>query len=116
MVVGSYTHPAYAESMAATFELLGMTALLSRGLEGESVADPRRTAQVDGFVNGRRIALQAQEPGTQAEVPGLPKEIDIETTADYTRRVLAGERAGARPRSRSRSATSCNWPNTRSTR
>ncbi|CAN7349735.1 DNA-binding protein YbiB [Variovorax sp. LjRoot290] len=91
VVVGSYTHPAYAESMAATFELLGMTALLSRGLEGESVADPRRTAQVDGFVRGRRVALQTQEPGTQAEVPGLPKEIDIETTADYTRRVLAGQ-------------------------
>jgi anthranilate phosphoribosyltransferase len=91
VVVGSYTHPAYAESMAATFELLGMTALLSRGLEGESVADPRRTAQVDGFVAGRRIALQTQQPGTHSEVPGLPREIDIETTADYTRRVLAGE-------------------------
>lgn len=91
VVVGSYTHPEYARSMAATFELTGMTALLSRGLEGESVADPRRTAQVDGFVRGQRIALQAQQPGTQAEVPGLPREIDIETTAGYTRRVLAGE-------------------------
>ena len=90
VVVGSYTHPAYAESMAATFELMGMTALLSRGLEGESAADPRRTAQVDGFVRGRRIALQSQQPGTHAEVPGLPQEIDIATTADYTRRVLAG--------------------------
>ena len=46
VVIGSYTHPAYAESMAATFELMGMTALLSRGLEGESAADPRRKAQV----------------------------------------------------------------------
>lgn len=91
IVVGSYTHPEYAQSMAATFELMGMTALLSRGLEGESAADPRRTAQVDGFVHGRRIALQAQQPGTQSEVPGLPKEIDIQTTVDYTRRVLAGE-------------------------
>jgi anthranilate phosphoribosyltransferase len=90
VVVGSYTHPAYAESMAATFELLGMNALLSRGLEGESVADPRRTAQVDGFVRGRRISLQAQQPGTQSEVPGLPAEIDVRTTADYTRRVLDG--------------------------
>jgi anthranilate phosphoribosyltransferase len=91
VVVGSYTHPAYAESMAATFELLGMTALLSRGLEGESVADPRRTAQVDGFVRGKRITLQSQQPGTQSEVPGLPQEIDVATTADYTRRVLAGQ-------------------------
>lgn len=91
VVVGSYTHPEYARSMAATFELMGMTALLSRGLEGESAADPRRTAQVDGFVHGRHIALQAQQPGTQADVPGLPTEIDIATTTAYTRRVLAGE-------------------------
>lgn len=91
LVVGSYTHPEYAQSMAATFELMGMTALLSRGLEGESAADPRRTAQIDGFVHGRHVALQAQQPGTQSEVPGLPTEIDIATTAAYTRRVLAGE-------------------------
>ncbi|MBO9515853.1 MAG: DNA-binding protein YbiB [Variovorax sp.] len=91
VVVGSYTHPEYAKSMAATFELMGMTALLSRGLEGESAADPRRTAQVDGFVHGRHVALQEQQPGTQAEVPGLPKEIDIATTVDYTRRVLSGQ-------------------------
>ena len=90
VVIASYTHAAYAETMAATFELTGMTAMLSRGLEGESVADPRRTAQIDGFVHGRRIALQAQAPGTDADVPGLPREIDIGTTADYTRRVLAG--------------------------
>jgi len=91
VVVASYTHPAYAESMAATFELMGMTALLSRGLEGESVADPRRTAQIDGFVHGHRITLQAQQPGTLGEVPGLPADIDIASTADYTRRVLAGD-------------------------
>jgi len=91
VVVGSYTHPAYAESMAATFELMGMNALLSRGLEGEVVSDPRRTAQIDGFLRGTRIALQAQQPGTLGEVEGLPTEIDIETTAGYTRRVLAGD-------------------------
>ena len=90
VVVGSYTHPGYAESMASTFGLLGMTALLSRGLEGESAADPRRIGQVDGFVHGRHVARQAREPGTQAELPGLPAEIDIGTTAVYTRRVLAG--------------------------
>ena len=91
VVVGSYTHPEYAQSMAATFALMGMTALLSRGLEGEVVSDPRRTAQIDGFVRGERIELQAQQPGTQSEIEGLPKEIDIDTTAAYTQRVLAGE-------------------------
>ena len=40
---------------------------------------------------GRCRGPGAQQPGTQAEVPGLPSEIDIETTAGYTRRVLAGE-------------------------
>ncbi|RZL61325.1 MAG: DNA-binding protein YbiB [Variovorax sp.] len=91
IVVASYTHPEYAQSMAATFELTGINALLSRGLEGEVVSDPRRTAQIDGFIRGERIALQAQQAGTQSEVEGLPKEIDIDTTADYTRRVLSGE-------------------------
>ena len=91
VVVASYTHPEYARTMAETFELMGMTALLSRGLEGEVVSDPRRTAQIDGFVRGVRSELQAQAAGTSNEVPGLPKEIDVATTADYTRRVLNGE-------------------------
>ncbi|MBS0343089.1 MAG: DNA-binding protein YbiB [Proteobacteria bacterium] len=90
LLVSSYTHPAYAESMAQTFALVQMNALLSRGLEGESVADPRRTAQVDGFVQGRRIELQAQEPGTLDEVPGLPGGIELSNTVDYTRGVLDG--------------------------
>jgi anthranilate phosphoribosyltransferase len=91
VVVSSYTHAEYAQSMAATFALMGMTALLSHGLEGESAADPRRTAQVDGFVHGRHVVLQEPQPGTHNETPGLPKEIDIDTTADYTRQVLSGQ-------------------------
>ncbi|MFT3720053.1 DNA-binding protein YbiB [Pseudorhodoferax sp.] len=91
VVVGSYTHPAFATVMAELFELLDMTALLSRGLEGEVVSDPRRTPQLDGFVRGAHRVLQAQAPGTLAEVPGLPAAIDAASTADYTRRVLAGE-------------------------
>ncbi|KQP20930.1 DNA-binding protein YbiB [Pseudorhodoferax sp. Leaf265] len=90
VVVGSYTHPAFATVMTELFELLGMTALLSRGLEGEVVSDPRRTPQLDGFVQGRPVPLQAQQPGTQAEVPGLPASIAAADTAEYTRSVLAG--------------------------
>jgi len=91
VIVASYTHPEYARTMGETFELMGMTALLSRGLEGEVVSDPRRTAQIDGFVGGVRSELQAQAAGTSSDVPGLPKEIDVATTAAYTRRVLNGE-------------------------
>jgi len=90
LLISSYTHPAYAESMAETFALMQMNALLSRGLEGESVADPRRTAQVDGFIQGRRIELQAQQAGTLSEVPGLPEDFDLPATVGYTRRVLEG--------------------------
>lgn len=91
VVVGSYTHPAFATVMAELFELLGMNALLSRGLEGEVVSDPRRTAQLEGFIRGSRILLQAQQPGTQARTPGLPTTIDVAATAAYTRSVMANE-------------------------
>ena len=90
VVVGSYTHPAFGTVMTELFALLGQTALLSRGLEGEVVCDPRRTPQLDGFVRGTQLELQAQETGTASDVPGLPQDITIEATADYTRRVLAG--------------------------
>ncbi len=90
VIVASYTHAAYAESMAAAFALTGATALLSRGMEGEVVADPRRTAEMTGFVRGAPQQLQAQAPGTAADVPGLPESIDADTTARYTRDVLQG--------------------------
>jgi len=90
LLVASYTHPAYAESMAETFALLGATALLSRGLEGEVVADPRRTAELTGFRAGAPVQLQAQQAGTAAEVPGLPTSIEAADAAAYTRAVLDG--------------------------
>ena len=91
VVVGSYTHPAFASVMTELFALLGTTAMLSRGMEGEVVCDPRRTLQIDGFARGTPLALQAQQPGTLGLVPGLPETINVAATAHYTRRVLAGE-------------------------
>ena len=92
VVVSSYTHPEYAQSMAAVFELTGQTALLLRGTEGEVVADARRMPQMDGFVGGRRIPLEEGRKGTLTDLPDLPKEIDPETTAAYIRGVLAGNK------------------------
>ena len=85
VIVASYTHPEYAQSMAQTFELTRTTALLSRGMEGEVVSDPRRTAQVDGFVHGERMSLQLQQPGTLSEVPGLPDAIGRQV--DHIRKI-----------------------------
>ncbi|MDB5884725.1 MAG: glycosyl transferase, family 3 [Polaromonas sp.] len=90
LVVSSYTHPEYALSMAATFELVRADALLLRGTEGEGVADPRRSPQMQGFLQGERVLLQEGVKGTLPSVPDLPKAIDAASTASYIRSVLAG--------------------------
>lgn len=91
VLITSYTHPEYAGMLQECLQARGASALLSRGLEGEVVADPRRLPRYDGFVHGAHRVLQEQQPGTASEVAGLPEAIDVATTADYTRRVLAGE-------------------------
>jgi anthranilate phosphoribosyltransferase len=92
VLVSSYTHPEYAVSMAAVFELMGSTALLLRGTEGEAVADARRLPQMDGFIAGRRVTLEQGRKGTLTDLPDLPREIDAETTAAYIRDVLDGRK------------------------
>ena len=91
LLVSSYTHPEYAVSMAATFELMQMNAILLRGTEGESVADARRMPQMDVFVAGKRSVLQEAQSGTLPSLPDLPKEFDADSTAAYIRGVMAGK-------------------------
>jgi anthranilate phosphoribosyltransferase len=90
LIVSSYTHPEYAVSMAATFALVGANALLLRGTEGEPVADPRRTPQMEAFRHGQRVLVQEAQGGSLARLPELPKEIDAASTASYIQSVLAG--------------------------
>ena len=90
VLVTGYTHGEYQETMHAVCLERGLAALLSRGLEGEPAADPRRTPRYDAFLRGEHRLLQEQEAGTLAEVAGLPSEIDAETTARWTERVLDG--------------------------
>jgi anthranilate phosphoribosyltransferase len=91
LLVSSYTHPEYAVSMAATFELTAARALLLRGTEGEVVADARRTPQMDAFVRGTRIRLVEAQAGSLLKLPELPTEIDAGVTARYSQAVLRGE-------------------------
>jgi anthranilate phosphoribosyltransferase len=91
LLVSSYTHPEYAISMAATFELTGARALLLRGTEGEVVADARRTPQMDAFVRGTRTPLVETQAGSLIKLPELPTDIDADSTARYTQAVLHGE-------------------------
>jgi anthranilate phosphoribosyltransferase len=93
LLVSSYTHPEYALSMAATFELTGERALLLRGTEGEAVADARRCPPMEAFVNGQRTTLVEGQSGPLTRLPDWPSEIDPETTARYSMAVLNGELA-----------------------
>jgi anthranilate phosphoribosyltransferase len=68
------------------------TALLLRGTEGEVVADARRLPQMDGFVRGERVTLEAGRKGTLETLPQLPSEIDPASTAAYIRAVVAGDK------------------------
>lgn len=88
LVIGSYTHAEYAQSMAATYALTGADALLLRGTEGEAVADPRRMPAMEGFVAGKRIELEPAPEEPRIKVPELPQSIDAQSTADYIRAVL----------------------------
>ena len=90
LVVSSYTHPEYLQSMAQTFALIGSDALLLRGTEGEAVANPRRMPRMDAFVGGRQALLERSRPGSLATVPDLPSAIDPASTAAYIERVLCG--------------------------
>ena len=96
LVVGSYTHPEYLQSMSATFALTGQHALLLRGTEGEPVADARRTPAMDVFKDGATRRVQDQREGSLEQLPDMPA-IDAASTAAYIQQVLRGERTVPEP-------------------
>ena len=111
VVVSSYTHPEYAVSMAAVFELMGSTALLLRGTEGEVVADARRLPQMDGFIAGRRVTLQEGQKGTLTDLPDLPKRNRRRNHGRVHPGRAGGQQARARVHGACRWNTSCIWLN-----
>lgn len=90
VVVGSYTHPEYAVSMAATLELTQANALLLRGTEGEPVADARRTPAMTALRRGHASQVQEAKAGALSSVPNLPAA-DAVATAQWIQAVLAGQ-------------------------
>lgn len=96
LVVSSYTHPEYLQSMSATFALTGQHALLLRGTEGEPVADARRTPAMDVFKDGATQRVQEQREGSLDQLPDMPA-IDAGATAAYIQQVLRGELAAPEP-------------------
>jgi anthranilate phosphoribosyltransferase len=97
IVVSSYTHPEYLDSMTDTFALTGQMAFLSRGTEGESAADPRKMPRMDVFVDGQGQTLQEAQASTSkgsADTPHplehLPTGTDPAETAYWIAAVLDG--------------------------
>ena len=97
LIISNYTHPEYALSMAATFELMQSNALLLRGTEGEAVADPRRHPRMELFLRGQRQTLQEVQSGSLSALPELPGSIDPDSTAAYIRAVLTGDKPTPEP-------------------
>lgn len=93
LVVGSYTHPEYAISMAASHAETRSHALLLRGLEGESVADPRRQPALRGIVQGEVVLELPAHVGSVAALPDVPTGLDAAATAALTLEFLDGRRA-----------------------
>jgi anthranilate phosphoribosyltransferase len=94
LLVTSYTHPAYAQSMSEYLVASHSNALLMRGTEGEAVADARRAQAIDFSYAGSMRTVQEAHAGVLAELPALPAAIDAESTARFTEKLLGGE---ARP-------------------
>lgn len=89
LLVSSYTHPEYASSMADTLQLMGSTALLLRGTEGEAVADARRLPPMHALLQGQSLQRYEAQSGSLDALPTLPS-LEASATAEYTRQVLAG--------------------------
>jgi anthranilate phosphoribosyltransferase len=96
VIVSSYTHPEYAISMTATFELMAANALLLRGTEGEPVADARRTPAMDAICHGQVTRVQDAQAGSLTDLPDLPAP-DVTATARWIREVLAHKAAVPTP-------------------
>jgi anthranilate phosphoribosyltransferase len=90
VLVTSYTHPEYAESMQQVLCRRQSTALLVRGTEGEAVADPRRMPKMQCIARGQVEAEVLQQTGSLTSVPNLPP-CDAASTARYIQQVLGGD-------------------------
>jgi anthranilate phosphoribosyltransferase len=91
VLVTSYTHPEYAESMEQVLRSMDSCALLIRGTEGEAVADARRTPKMTRILRGQATAVLEHQVGSLTSIPDWPKSCDAQSTADYIRSVLDGK-------------------------
>lgn len=90
VLVTSYTHPEYAESMEQVLCRMQSTALLIRGTEGEAVADPRRMPKMRSILRGQMDLELEHQAGSLTSLPDLPP-CDAHSTAIYIQAVIEGK-------------------------
>ena len=92
--LASYTHPEYHVTLSDYFTRFVRTGavLLMRGTEGEPVANARRPATIERFLNGTVLPVVAGESGVVRTLPILPESRDAAATALWIQAVLSGER------------------------
>ena len=91
LLVSSYTHPEYAQTMGEVIGIMQTSALLLRGTEGEAVADPRRAPAMRSFVHGVLQTSHEATSGALTDLPGLPNSCEAGPTAAYIQSVLADQ-------------------------
>lgn len=111
LIVSSYTHPDYAQSMAHTLALCRSSALLIRGTEGESIAAPQREPATLGVLRGEtcfvRTAMRtpnapnaltdSDESAGTPERPNTSTPMNAAQTAQTIRDMLDGKLPVAEP-------------------
>jgi anthranilate phosphoribosyltransferase len=85
----SYTHPEYRETLRSFFTARDANVLLTRGTEGEAVADARRGGRIDHLRSGVLSELVSGEEGSIGTVV-LPNGTDKDATVAFIRGVLDG--------------------------
>ena len=96
----SYTHPEYRDTLGAFFAAHPANVLLTRGTEGEAVANARRPGRIDHLRGGQSTVLDSGVEGSVSAVPTMPAGTDLQATIAYIRAVLAGEEPVPEPLAR----------------
>jgi len=91
LLLAAATHPDYLDSMRDVLGALGSHAILLRGTEGEPFANPKRRPRIEHLHDGVVDVLFEAEHDSIRALPHLPEACDAKSTADWMRRVLAGE-------------------------
>jgi anthranilate phosphoribosyltransferase len=92
--LASFTHPEYHATLSTYFTQFEQPGaiLLMRGTEGEPVANARRPAMIECFLDGAVSTIVAGESGVVRSLPILPESRDAASTAMWIQAVLSGER------------------------